>query len=401
MSHTTRKVLIAGGGIGGLSAAIALLLQGFEVEVYEQAGEFREIGAGIQISPNGNRALHYLGVFEQLKALSIKASSKEIRLWSTGQTWKLFDLGEEAIQKYGFPYMTVFRPDLLKVLADRVEALRPGALKLKSRAVNCQQDADGVTLILEDGSTIRGDVLIGADGVHTKIREALFGADAVEYTGMVAWRALIPAERLDPYLTRPVAVNWVGPGGHVVHYPVQNGKLVNFVATMEDQPWEGAPWNAPSTHAEFLQVFAGWNESILTMAQQAPAMTKWAMCLRPFLDTWSKGRATLLGDACHVTTPFLAQGAVASIEDAVVLARCLAQQPQEPVAALATYDALRRPHAYRMVRGASENTSRFHNPILAEPQAAESFISEHWQTSSVNARYDWIFNYKADEVALA
>nr|MBF0685811.1 FAD-dependent monooxygenase [Pseudomonas sp.] len=188
MNPSTPKVLIAGGGIGGLAAAIALLQRGFDVEVYEQAGEMREIGAGIQISPNGNRALQVLGVFEKLRELSISASGKEIRLWNTGQTWKLFELGEQAIRKYGFPYMTVFRPDLLRVLGERIEELKPGAVRLRSRAIDVEQDESGVTLHLEDGSSVRGDVLVGADGVHTKIRGALFGADEVQYTGMVAWR---------------------------------------------------------------------------------------------------------------------------------------------------------------------------------------------------------------------
>lgn len=400
MAHPPLKVLIAGGGIGGLAAAIALLQRGFDVEVYEQAGEMREIGAGIQISPNGNRALASLGVFERLRAQSIAASSKEIRLWNTGQTWTLFDLGAEAIRKYGYPYMTVFRPDLLKVLSERVHELKPDAIRLKARACGLHQDASGVQLLLEDGSRVAGDVLVGADGVHTRIRGALFEPDAVQYTGMAAWRALIPKEQLPAHLARPVAVNWVGPGGHVVHYPVQGGKLVNFVGTLEQQPWEGAPWSAPSSHAECLAAFSGWHDDVLTMVRQAPALSKWALCLRPFLDTWTRGRATLLGDACHATTPFLAQGAVASIEDGVVLARCLESFAPDVGAALQRYDALRRPHAYRMVRGASENTARFHNPALQAPETAEAFIAREWQSQAISDRYDWLFTYQADTVQI-
>lgn len=400
MTSSKLKVLVAGGGIGGLSAAIALLQRGFDVEVYEQAGEMREIGAGIQISPNGNRALDALGVFERLRELSIAASGKEIRLWNTGQTWKLFDLGAESIRKYGFPYMTVFRPDLLKVLGDRVRELDPGAIRLKSRAIDALQDASGVKLLLEDGSSVSGDVLVGADGVHTKIRGALFGSDQVQYTGMAAWRALIPMELLPEHLVRPVALNWVGPGGHVVHYPVQGGKLINFVGTLENQPWAGAPWSAPSSHEECLGAFSGWHQDILTMICQAPSLTKWALCLRPFLDTWTRGRATLLGDACHATTPFLAQGAVSSIEDGIVLARCLEKFAPEIDLALQRYDEVRRPHAYRMVRGATDNISRFHNAALASPDSAEAFISREWQSQAISDRYDWLFTYQADKVEI-
>jgi salicylate hydroxylase len=397
-SSPTPKILIAGGGIGGLSAAIALLQRGFDVEVYEQAGELREIGAGIQISPNGNRALHALGVFETLQKLSIRADGKEIRLWNTGKTWKLFDLGQEAVRKYGFPYMTVFRPDLLKVLGDRVRAFKPDAIRLNARIVGVSQTADGVTLALADGRSVHGDVLVGADGVHSNVRPALFGADEITYFGMVAWRALIPMEQLPAHMARPVAVNWVGPGGHVVHYPVQGGRLMNFVGTLEGIAWPGAPWSTPSSHEECSTAFAGWHEDVQTMIRQAPSLTKWAMCGRPFLDHWSTGRATLLGDACHATLPFLAQGAVSSIEDTIVLARCLEKYAQDLPAALRRYDELRRPHAYRMVRGSSDNTSRFHNPALATPESAEAFISREWQSAAISDRYDWMFTYDAEKV---
>ncbi len=394
------KVLIAGGGIGGMAAAIALLQRGFDVEVYEQAGELREVGAGIQISPNGNRALNALGVFERLRDMSIQADGKEIRLWNTGQTWKLFDLGDEVVRKFGFPYMTVFRPDLLKVLGDRVRSFNPDAIRLGARAMGIRQDAEGVELTLEDGRTARGDVLLGADGVHTKIRAALFGPDEIRFSGMVAWRALIPMEALPRHLARPVALNWVGPGGHVVHYPVQGGKLMNFVGTMEGQRWDGAPWNAPSSHEECLAAFAGWHDDIQTMINTSGSLLKWALCGRPFLDTWTRGRATLLGDACHPTLPFLAQGAVASIEDAVVLARCLEKYAPDVEHALRRYDEVRRPHAYRMVRGATENTQRFHNAALASPQTAVEFIEREWQSAAIGDRYDWLFTYQADNVDL-
>ena len=393
------KVLIAGGGIGGLAAAIALLQRGFDVEIYEQAGELREIGAGIQISPNGNRALDALGVFEALQALSCGADGKEIRLWNTGKTWKLFDLGDEAVRKYGFPYMTVFRPDLLRVLGDEVRRLKPDAIHLGARSIGVGETADGVALELADGRKIHGDVLIGADGVHTRIRPALFGADETLFSGMVAWRALIPMEALPERFSRSVAVNWIGPGGHLVHYPVQGGRIMNFVGTTEGNTWAAPPWSAPATREECAAAFAGWHDDIHTMLRHAPAVTKWALCGRRFLDTWTRGRATLLGDACHPTLPFLAQGAVHAIEDAVVLARCLEKYADVP-GALRRYDEVRRPRAHRMVRGAAENTSRFHNPELATPQGAEVFVSREWQSQAISDRYDWLFTYDAAGVEI-
>lgn len=393
------KVLIAGGGIGGMAAAIALLQQDIDVEIYEQAGEMREIGAGIQISPNGNRALNTLGVFEDLLKLACKSESKEIRLWNTGRTWKLFDLGAEAVRKYGFPYMTVFRPDLLSVLSNEVQRLKPDALHLDARSERMTQSAEGVTLELADGRKVQGDILLGADGVHTRMRASMFGEDKVMFTGMVCWRGLIEMDDLPERFRRSVAVNWIGPGGHVVHYPVQSGKKMNFVGTLEKRSWSGPPWNGAATREECAAAFAGWHEDIHTKISHAPAVTTWALCGRSFLDTWSKGRATLLGDACHPTLPFLAQGAVHTIEDAVVLARCLKKYPDVPDA-LRRYDEARRPRAHRMVKGAAENTYRFHNPALAQPDTAEAFISKEWQSQAISDRYDWLFTYDAERAEI-
>jgi salicylate hydroxylase len=185
MKTSTPRILIAGGGIGGLAAALALLKRGFDVEVYEQASELKEVGAGLQLSANGNRVLYALGVGDALKLMSCEARAKEIRLWNTGDTWKLFDLGAVSVERYGYPYFTVYRPDLLAVLAAAVRALKPDAIHLKARCAGFEQDDSGVTLLLESGQ-VRGDVLIGADGVHSKIRQGLFGADAPEFTGLIA-----------------------------------------------------------------------------------------------------------------------------------------------------------------------------------------------------------------------
>ncbi|UZG45213.1 FAD-dependent monooxygenase [Caldimonas thermodepolymerans] len=395
----TLKAIVVGGGIGGLAAAIALLQRGIDVEVYEQAGELREFGAGIQISPNGNRALHALGVFEALRALSCDADGKEIRLWNTGRMWPLFNLGDQAIRKYGFPYMTVFRPDLLRVLGEQVRRLKPDAIHLNARCVGFAQTGDGVSVQLADGRWVHGDLLLGADGVHSVMRGLLHGPDEIQFTGMVAWRALIPMEALPSHLVRNVALNWIGPGGHLVHYPVQGGRLMNFVGTLEGDRWGGPPWQEPSTREACAQAFAGWHEDIHTMIQAAPSVTRWAMCLRPFLERWTVGRATLSGDACHPTLPLLGQGAVSSIEDGIVLARCLEKYDDVPTA-LQRYEAVRRPHTYAMVRGSSENLYRFHNPVLATPETAEPFISREWQTQAISDRYDWLFTYDAEAVEI-
>ena len=389
------KVLIGGGGIGGLAVGLALLKQGVDVEIYEQAVELREVGAGIQISPNGNRALNCLGVFEQLKQLSTEAESKEIRLWNTGKTWKLFDLGKEAIKRYGFPYMTVYRPNLLQVLANAVRQIKPDAIRLGARCMGVGQNESQVTLELDGEETVVGDALIGADGVHSRIRGALFGADKLNFSGMVAWRTLIPMNLLPAHMARKVATNWIGPGGHVVHYPLNGGTVMNFVGTLEGNSWASPPWNAPATVEACTEAFQGWHADVLAMISKAPSILKWALCGRDFLNHWTRGRATLMGDACHPTLPFLAQGAVFTIEDAVVLGRCFEKYRDDIPVALARYETARLERAYRMVRGAADNTSRFHHTALANPQNADQFVADEWQQTAISERYDWLFNYDA------
>ncbi|HYX65270.1 MAG TPA: FAD-dependent monooxygenase [Burkholderiales bacterium] len=389
------RVLIAGGGIGGLAAALALLETGIDVEVYEQARELKEVGAGVQLAANGTRVLHALGLGEELKALSCEAQGKEIRHWQTGETWKLFDLGPASIERYGFPYFTVYRPDLLDVLARAVRRLKPDAIHLGARCAGLEQDASAVALKLQDGA-ISGDALIGADGVHSAVRQALFGADRPAFTGVIAWRGIVPMERLPKHMARMVGSNWVGPGGHVVHYPLRAGKLMNFVGALERADWQVESWSARGTNAELRADFRGWHEDIQAFIREIDAPYKWALMVRPPLDRWSVGRVSLLGDAAHSMLPFLAQGAVMAIEDGYVLARCLAAHPVE--VALTRYEAARRERTRRTVEGSAANIQRFHNRSLADPEEGRRFIDREWTSQRVADRYEWLFRYDATSV---
>jgi salicylate hydroxylase len=393
-----RRVLIAGAGIGGLTAALALLRSGIDVEVYEQASELKEVGAGVQLAANGTRVLYALGLGDALKALSCEAQGKEIRLWNTGETWKLFDLGPKSIERYGFPYFTVYRPDLLEVLAGALTALKPDAIHLGARCAAFEQDDDSVTLRLESGAKVRGDALVGADGVHSRVRQGLFGADRPEFTGNMAWRGVVPMARLPSHMARRVGSNWVGPGGHIVHYPLRAGAVMNFVGVLERADWRIESWSARGTAEELARDFRGWHQDIQAFIGAIDAPHKWALMVRAPLERWSVGRVTLLGDAAHSMLPFLAQGAVMAIEDGFVLARCLAQFSADE--ALQRYEAARRSRTRRAVEGSAANLHRFHNRALADPAEARRFVEREWADSRVAERYDWLFTYDATKAPI-
>src|SRR5690349_14694723 len=392
------RVLIAGGGIGGLTAALSCLRNGIDAEVYEQASELKEVGAGVQLAANGTRVLYALGVGDELKALSCEAQGKEIRHWQTGETWKLFDLGPASIERYGFPYFTVYRPDLLDVVARAVRSAKRDAIHLGARCAGFTQDDAGVILQLEGGAPVRGDALIGADGVHSIVRQSLFGPDRPQFTGVIAWRGIVPMERLPKHMARRVGSNWVGPGGHIVHYPLRAGRLMNFVGALERADWRIESWSAKGTREEIRADFRGWHEDIRAFVAEIDTPYKWALMVREPLERWTVGRVTLLGDAAHSMLPMLAQGAIMALEDGFILGRCLAQFDVEE--ALQRYERARIERTRRTVEGSAANIHRFHNPVLADPEEGRKFIDREWASQRISDRYDWLFRYDATTVEI-
>jgi salicylate hydroxylase len=393
-------VIIAGAGLGGLTAALALLQRGFEVDLYEQAPELREVGAGVQIGPNGSRVLYELKLQEALDRVAFEPAGKEIRLWNTAQTFKLFDLGSEAVGRYGSPYLMLHRADLYAILAEAVLALKPDAVHLSAKCVGYEQDDKGVRLILDNGEKITGDILIGADGLHSRIRRQLAGADKAVFTGGISWRGIIPMDRLPPHLTAPVGVNWVGPRGHVIHYPVRRGELMNFVGHVERDDWQVESWTERGTIEECIADFAGWHDDIHELIRNIEEPFKWALFLHEPLKKWGEGRVTLLGDACHATLPYLAQGANMALEDGLVLARVLQNGMNDMPAALRRYEDARRDRTTRVVNKSAENLGRFHNDDLAKPEVAERYTATEWHPDRIRERYDWLFEYDAATVPI-
>jgi salicylate hydroxylase len=394
------RIVVIGGGIGGLAAALAMLKRGLDVEVHEQAPELKEVGAGIQISSNGTRVLYALGLEEALKRVQVLPSRRVIRHWSTGETWNWFDLGAATAQRYGTPHVMLHRGDLHGVLADAVRALKPDAIKLGRRCVGIASENGHAEVRFEDGETLRPAYAIGADGIHSKVRACLFGADRPEFTGCVAWRGLVPMDKLPRELAQLQGTNWLGPNGHVLHYPVRRGEIMNFISMIERDDWQIESWVTQGTQGELAHDFRGWHADVHAIIERIATPYKWALMVRGPMARWSKGRITLLGDACHPTLPFLGQGGVMAIEDGYIVAACLAKHFGDPQTALARYEEIRRERTSAVVRKAHDNRRSAFSPALGDPGAVAVEVAREWQQERVRERMEWLYAYDATKVAV-
>ena len=357
-------VHVAGGGIGGFTAALCLARAGFEVIVFEKAAAFLETGAGIQISPNAARVLHHLGLEPALRAAAFQPDAIEFRQWRSGKVVAAKALGQAARNAYGFPYYQIHRGDLRQLLVEAAEREPRIALRTGAEVRRLEQTQRGVRVLVQENgeeSWHKGLALIGADGIRSTVRGALFGEAKPRFSGQVAWRALVPAERLPQGPARRASAVWWGPRKHFVSYPVRGGALVNCVCVVERAGWEVESWTEPGEHAELAADFAGWHADVRTRIDHMPqdALYKWAIFHRPPAPRWSKGAATLLGDAAHPLPPFLAQGAAMAIEDAAVLVACL-KADGDVANGLARYEAARRARVTLVYRLSQRNAKAFH-----------------------------------------
>lgn len=392
-------VLIAGAGIGGLTAALAMLQRGYDVDVYEQAPKLMELGAGVQIAANGSRIFEHLGLRPAFEQTVCEAAGKEVRIWNTGQVFKLFDLGEDSVKRFGSPYWFVHRGDMHRILKDAVLALKKDAIHTSAKCLGYSETGGRITLQIEGGRQAEGDILVGADGVHSVLREQMFDPSQSEFVGIIAWRGLATRKNLSADLQRMVGTNWVGPGGHVITYPIHGGEWLNFVGFGERDDWRVESWTEQGTKDECAADFTNWNPLVHEIIGQLDQPFKWALVSRAPLQTWTKGHATLLGDACHPTLPFLAQGAIMALEDSIVLARCLDHYADAQEALLA-YQNARVERTTKIVLGSTESGKRFHNQTLADPDAAVAFMEGEWAPDKVRTRYDWLFEYDAMKVVI-
>lgn len=385
---TTEKILIAGAGLGGLSAAACLLKAGYDVEVYEQAPVLGEVGAGIQMSANAMHVLNHIGIGDEISARSVRPEAYVFRLFDSGEEISRFALSEEHRRLHKAPYNQAHRADLHELLAGAVQGLKADAIHLNKRTTGFTETDDGVELAFDDGTSARGDVLLGADGVKSVIRDQICGPVPATYTGDSAWRIVIPREKLRPGFMDEVMAVWMGPGKHAVCYWLRGGKLLNFVGAVETPKAEEESWTAKYPWEDLKADFEGWHPDIQTIVDLADRdeCFRWAMYKRPAVDNWSTARATILGDAAHATLPYLAQGAAMAIEDGAVLTRALGQC--DTVAdALQLYQRNRFERTSRVVETSDANRTLFHLDSMDEIRAAFAKRDEGGD------RNGWLYSY--------
>ena len=395
MTQRGRRVLIAGGGIGGLAAAIALGLRGRDATLLERCTFGDETGAGIQLGPNATRALRALGVLEAIEHAAFKPEAIWLFDGLSGRRLASMPLGTHAQTRYGAPYLTLHRADLHAALLAACQA--SGSVELKSgfEVTTIRQHEGHIIADSFDGGDIEGEALIGADGLWSAVRKSIDPRARLRFAGATAARALLPCADLPTPFDAPVVGLWLGPKAHLVHYPVHSGKNLNIVAVTEGGI-EQQGWSQASDTSALLSSFANWCKESKSLLDKASGWRSWSLYRLPPLPRWSEGRVALLGDAAHPVQPFLAQGAALAVEDALTLAAALDAQSDDPSAAFRHYEMLRQARTAR-VQTLSQRFGRIYH--LAGPmRLARNFILERRSEEAALARFDWLYGFAATRV---
>jgi 2-polyprenyl-6-methoxyphenol hydroxylase-like FAD-dependent oxidoreductase len=384
-----RKIAVIGGGLGGLAAALALYRGGFDVDVYEQAPELNEVGGGINMGPNAARILYRLGLGPALDRAAVRPASAHVRRWDDGHTLQKAPLNPLCDELYGAPHLTAHRADLQRIIAEGLPSER---IHLGHRLDGLVDDGEAVEAMFTNGRRASADILVGADGIHSTVRTLLFGEAEPNFAGCVAYRGLVPAERIADLGLELGNQSWLGPGGHLVHYFVSGGRLLNFVGWTEHDTWNREDWTDRATIERALAAFEGWHPQIPRIISAAETCFIWALFDRDPLPRWSLGCVTLLGDACHPMYPFMAQGAAQAIEDGAALAALLATGG-EPSGMLRRYEQIRLPRVTRLQEMSRANKHRYHMPDGPEQEARDAAMVANRERSPETMR--WLFGFDA------
>ena len=388
------KIVIVGGGIGGLTAALCFLHHGSEVTVLEQAVELNEVGAGIQVPPNAMKVFEALGVADALAETAFEPEALEARMGHSGRQLFRLPLAAAARARWGSLYLHLHRADYIAVLAAAVRTKSPDAIRLGAKITGYKQDAHSVRAQLADGTECVGNVLIGADGMHSAVRRQMLGAQSPRFTGNVAWRAVVPLEKLGKHAPRPTACVWLGRGKHCVTYRLRRGALANFVGVVEREDWREESWSARGTAQEALADFDGWHPTLTSLLSQAKTLYRWALFERAPLPKWVDGRVALLGDAAHPMLPFVAQGAAMAVEDGWVAARYLAAS-KSAADGLRAYQAQRYARATQTQAAARANAKIFHKHTRLGEFAAYAplWLAGRLARTAIHERQDSLYGY--------
>lgn len=385
------RVIVVGAGIGGLTAALALRQSGFDAHVYEQARVLREVGAGIALGANAVRLLHRLGLAEALRTVGVRSESWDLCDWQSGAVLGRVPLGDAGEDRWGAPFYNVHRADLHDALR---AAVGDEHITLGACCVSVEQHGAEVEIRFADGRHATGELLIGADGVHSVVREYVAGPDQPSWWPQIAWRGLVPAA-----IGRDVGLEmrqhvFLGPQVLFVTYYVSSGRLINWIGFTPSDGWREESWSARGDRDEALALFEGWHRPVRALIAGTEPVFKWALFDRPSLETWTRGRVALLGDAAHPMLPFMGQGAAQSIEDGLVLARCLAAERDDPERAVDTYASRRRERAAALQAASREQGRDLQTSNAAEVAARNTQMRE--DPEAPIARYDSAWGYDAE-----
>jgi len=392
MAFAGTEVAIVGAGIGGLAAALALAQRGAQVTVLERAPELREVGAGLQIGPNGVAVLEALGMRDAAEEHASLPEAILLRDYRDGRTIARVPLGPACTTRFGRPYWQFHRADLLALIANG--ARRAGVtLRLGAPVAGVAAEGERMRVGIDSGEVLAADVVIGADGVRSGLRTGHFDGAAPRFTGHVAWRALVPAERLPAGFLPDAACVTMGPGRHVVSYPLRRGSLWNVVAVEERAAWAAEGWMQRDDPAALRAAFAGWEPAVTQLLAGVEETFLWGLFDHPVLPAWTRGRIALIGDACHPMLPFLAQGATMALEDAWVLATELASAAPDLERGLAAYEDRRKGRATRVQRAAARNARVYHMAAPGPRAALHAGLgtASRLAPGMLLARFDWLF----------